>query len=380
LTQSEKITFIRFFGLYLGASFVLMTLIAFLYYQNEKKLYFDLTKTKMQNVVSNISSQIILTHMRNKSLDLNQFLKTDLYKISFYDKNKNKIAGNLEDEIDFEKEIIQYKEHFILVNNSTYGHLNVYYIAIEENLFFKTIKKLKLDIVILFLIIYSILSLIGFFLAKLFLKPIKDERIKLNNFIKDTTHELNTPISAILMSSEGEELTKKQIQRIKLAAHRVSEIYKDLTYIFLEEKQEKEDLSPILLDQVIFNQLKYFEVLAEKKRINLSYEIEKVEYKIVENDFIRLFNNIVSNAIKYNKAKGFVKIELKNNHFIVRDSGIGIEQNRIDDIFKRYYRATKEQGGFGIGLSIVHNICLKYNIKLDVQSKLKEGTTFTFSF
>lgn len=380
LTQSEKRTFIRFFGLYLGGSLFLMLIIALLYYQNEKRLYFDLTKTKMQNVVSNISSQIISTHMNGNTLDLKQFLKTDMYKISFFDKDKKKIVGNFDDKIDFNKEIMQHEQHFILINNSTYGHLGVHYIAIEENLFFKTLKKLKIDILVLFLVIYSIISLIGFFLAKLFLKPIKDERRKLNNFIKDTTHELNTPISAILMSSESDELTKKQVQRIQLAAHRVSEIYKDLTYVFLEDKEEIKELPIILLNQTISNQLKYFEVLSEKKKIELSCEIEEVEFKIIENDFIRLFNNIVSNAIKYNKAYGKVKIELKNNTLIVTDTGIGIEEKKIKDIFNRYYRATKEQGGFGIGLNIVQNICQKYDIKYNIHSKLEEGTTFTFTF
>ena len=380
LTRSEKRTFIRFLGLYLGGSFILMIVIALLYYQNEKRLYFDLTKTKMQNVVSKISSQIIFTHMSGGNLNLDQFLKTDLYKISFYDKNKNKLIGNLDDKIDFDKEIIQHEQHFVLVDDSTYGHLGVNYIAIEENLFFKTIQKLQVDIIILFLVIYSILALIGFFLAKLFLKPIKDERIKLNNFIKDTTHELNTPISAILMSTESEELSKKQVQRIQLAAHRVSEIYKDLTYVFLEDKENGKELTTISLDQVISNQLKYFEVLAEKKKIDLNYKIEKVEYQIIENDFIRLFNNIVSNAIKYNKPQGKVNIELKNDTLTIEDTGIGIEEKKLKDIFNRYYRATKEQGGFGIGLSIVQNICLKYNIKFDVQSQFKIGTTFTFLF
>ncbi len=51
-----------------------------------------------------------------------------------------------------------------------------------------------------------------------------------------------------------------------------------------------------------------------------------------------------------------------------------------EDIFKRYHRATKEQGGFGIGLNIVQNICLSYDIKFDVKSKIKKGTTFTFIF
>ena len=379
LTQSEKRTFIRFLGLYLGASFILMIFIALLYYQNEKKLYFDLTKTKMQNVVSNISSQIIYSHMSDKKLNMKQFLKTDLYELSFYDENKKKIEGNLNEEIDFSKNMIEKKEYFILVDNSTYGHLGVHYIAIKENLYFKNLEKLQKQITILFLIIYSLLSLVGFFLAKLFLKPIKDEREKLNNFIKDTTHELNTPISAILMSSENEELSKKQIERIKLSAHKISEIYKDLTYVFLEDKNNKE-LKELCLKKLIEEQLKYFEVLAEKKKITINTNLDEFIYKIDENDFKRLFNNIISNAIKYNKKAGFINIKLKYNTLSIEDSGIGIEEDKIKDIFNRYYRATKNSGGFGIGLSIVQNICLEYKIKFDVKSKFKKGTSFVFIF
>ena len=60
--------------------------------------------------------------------------------------------------------------------------------------------------------------------------------MKLNNFIKDTTHELNTPISAILMSTENKTLSEKQIERVRISAKRVSDIYSDLTYLFLENK------------------------------------------------------------------------------------------------------------------------------------------------
>ena len=380
LTQSEKRTFIRFFSLYLGGSFILMLFIALLYFQNEKKLYFDLTKTKMQNVVSNISSQIIFAHMQNKTIDTSQFLKTDLYKISFYDQDKKMMYGNLNEKIDFSKKIIEEDKYFILVDDSTYGHLGVYYIAIKENLFFQTVQNLKSEIIILFLIVYSILGLIGFYLAKLFLKPIKDEREKLNNFIKDTTHELNTPISAILMSSEKEELSKKQIQRIRLAAIKISEIYKDLTYTFLEEREKKKYLKEISLTKIINEELKYFEVLAEKKQIAINISLEELNYKIDKNDFVRVFNNVLSNAIKYNKKNGFINIELKENILTIKDSGIGIEESKIKDIFNRYYRATNDSGGFGIGLNIVQNICQEYNIKVDVKSKLEEGSTFIFTF
>ena len=380
LTASEKSTFFRFLFLYLGSSFILVIMLAFFYFQNEKTLYYDLTKSNMQNEVSKISSKIIFAHMTNNEFDKDYLLKTNDYKISFYNQNKEKIFGNLDDEIDFTKTIMDYKKHFILIDSSTLGHLGVYYIAIKENLFYEQISKLKMNIVFIFLLIYSFIAIIGFYLAKLFLKPIKDERIKLNNFIKDTTHELNTPISAILMSTETTNLNEKQIQRIRLSAKRISEIYEDLTYVFLQNKQNKNTLEIVDLKNLIIEQLEYFTPLASKKSIDIKLQLEQFEYKINKDDFIRLFNNLISNAIKYNKIAGTIEITLKNNELIIKDTGIGISKDKLKDIYKRYYRATNEQGGFGIGLSIVNQICNNYNIKIEVNSQLKQGTTFTLKF
>ena len=357
-----------------------MAFIALLYFQNEKTLYFDLTKSNMQNITSQISSKIVFSHMTNTPLDTNDLLKSKAYKISFYNEKKEKIFGNLNNEIDFTKDLIQYEKHFILIDKSTLGHLGIFYIAIEENLYFEKIKSLQINIFFFFILLYSIISLIGFYLAKLFLKPIKEEREKLNNFIKDTTHELNTPISAILMSTEFEDLSPKQIERVRLSAKRISEIYKDLTYIFLEDNQKTKVINELSLKDIIEEQLKYFEILASKKKISLTTNLVDFKYKINEDDFLRVFNNLVSNAIKYNKMNGKLEIILSNNILTIKDTGIGIEKEKISNIFNRYYRATSEQGGFGIGLNIVNKICKNYNIKIDVESKLNEGTTFTLIF
>lgn len=357
-----------------------MALVTFLYYQNERILYFDLTKSNMQNIASKISSQIIFSHMTNTPFNNNKLLETNDYKISFYNEKKEKTFGNLDDNIDFSKDLIQHEKHFVLIDKSTLGHLGIYYIAIEENLYFEKIQKLIIDIIFFFVLIYSIISLIGFYLAKLFLKPIKEERKRINTFIKDATHELNTPISAILMSTESENLTPKQIERVRLSARRVSEIYKDLTYIFLANNKTEKIINELSLDNIIKEQLKYFEPLASKKRIIINTTLENFNYKINEDDFVRIFNNIVSNAIKYNKMSGKIDISLKNKILSIKDNGIGIEEKKIKNIFNRYYRATEEQGGFGIGLNIVNKICKDYNIEITVESKLNEGTTFSLSF
>jgi two-component system OmpR family sensor kinase len=357
-----------------------MLLIAVLYFENQQKLYFDLTKSRMQNIASKIASKIIVAHMSRTKLVITRTLELKDYKLGFYDNSGKKVFGDIKEKIDLSKDIIEEENNFILVDKSTLGHLGIYAIAIKEHLYFKQIKELEVNIVVLLFLIYSIVALIGFYLAKLFIRPIKDERDKLNNFIKDTTHELNTPISAILMSTEGKDLNPKQIERIRLSARRVSEIYKDLTYIFLQKDIKKEDLKEIFLGEVISEQLIYFEPLANKKKIKINLDIEKYSYKIVKDDFIRVFNNLVSNAIKYNKMNGIIFITLKDNKLIIKDTGIGIKKKKIDDIFKRYYRATSLHGGFGIGLNIVYEIAKKYNIKIDVESIYNESTTITLKF
>ena len=182
------------------------------------------------------------------------------------------------------------------------------------------------------------------------------------------------------MSTENKNLSEKQIERVRISAKRVSEIYSDLTYLFLENKETIKNIQEFNLKDLISEQMEYLDLIATKKRVKINKNIEDFDYKIDKDDFIRIFNNLVSNAIKYNKIGGVIDISLQNNILKISDSGIGIEKDKINDIYKRYYRATNEQGGFGIGLNIVSYICSFYKIKILVESQIDEGTTFTLTF
>jgi two-component system OmpR family sensor kinase len=72
-----------------------------------------------------------------------------------------------------------------------------------------------------------------------------------------------------------------------------------------------------------------------------------------------------------------IEITLKNNCFSVKDNGVGISKEKQKRIFERFYRESKEVGGFGIGLNIVQNICNKYGFSIDLTSVPKEGTTIS---
>jgi len=381
LTGSEKRTFFRFLGLFLGSSLILLLVIFWLFYKIESKLQYDLLTSNMKNVASKISSSIIYAHMSDLTINTTKLASYIKYDYALYNKNHVKVAGNINESIDLTKKIQKVDDSFILVDGTPRGHLGVYHIAIRENIFQDKITTLIEKIIFYFVVIYSIIAIIGYYLADLFLAPIINERRKLNNFIKDTTHELNTPITAILMSTgKDSALTQKNMQRINLSAKRISEIYKDLVYLFLQENKKEPAPMILQLDKIIEEQLEYFEAFALKKKLTISSDIEETKFEIDKENFIRLFNNIISNAIKYNKIGGEIHLELKNRTLIIKDTGIGIKKELLNDIFNRYYRATKDQGGFGIGLNIAYHICQTYNIKINVQSVENEGTTFTLTF
>lgn len=357
-----------------------MVLIGILYYQNEKTIYIDLVKSNMQNITAKASNEIIVSHMMGSSFDRKKYLNSNEYKISFYDKNKNLIFGNFLENVDFKEKFIINNNSIILVDSSTVGHLGIDYIVLKDRSLEDKIANLEIVIISIFLVIYFFIAIIGFYLAKLFLKPIRDERLKLNNFIKDTTHELNTPISAILMSTENKNPSEKQIERVRISAKRVSEIYSDLTYLFLENKETIKNIQEFNLKDLINEQMEYLDLIASKKKIIINKNIEDFRYKIDKDDFIRIFNNLISNAIKYNKMGGTIDISFEKDTLKISDSGMGIAKEKLKDIYNRYYRATNEQGGFGIGLNIVNHLCSIYKIKIMVESQIDEGTTFTLVF
>jgi two-component system OmpR family sensor kinase len=96
--------------------------------------------------------------------------------------------------------------------------------------------------------------------------------------------------------------------------------------------------------------------------------------QIDKNDAIRLVDNLISNAIKYNRSKGLLYVTLTEDLFSVKDKGIGIRSKDLSTILQRFKRANKSEGGFGIGLDIVNQVVGSYGFVLEINSKEGEGT------
>lgn len=383
MTKEEKKTLFRFLTLYLGSLFILFAVIAYLFYLVEYRFYHDKAKHQMQMKASNLSSQIIHAHMSDTALSLNSLTKASELKIGFYDADQKPIASEIKNEINFDGDFYEKDNQLMLVDKSAFGHLDVTYTVIQEHSFYDTIAQIKKIIIAVLLILYLLFSLVGYFLAKLFIKPIQMKRIQLDNFIKESTHELNTPISALLMSIKPQsEMNEKSYERIKISAKRISDIYKDLTYLLLRNSDlETQSAKNITINKILKEQVSHLSPLAGKKRLTIieNYH-EDIVTKIDEESLIRLINNLLSNAIKYNKLGGEIEITTDKQILIIKDSGIGIAKEHQNEIFKRFYRATDESGGFGLGLNIVYKICKTYDIDIKMESEKGKGTEFWLEF
>lgn len=219
------------------------------------------------------------------------------------------------------------------------------------------------------------------------------------DFIGDVSHELKTP----LFTAQGYLLTvlddtiddpvliKKYLERTNKSIERLSYIVKDLDMIAKLESGMKLEQTVFNIIRVIHDAFELLEMKASKKNIVLAFK-EPYDYPIMvkadKEKIEQVLINLFSNSIKYGKFDGttLVSIVTHSNHQIainVRDDGIGIDKKDLPRLFERFYRVDKsrsrDQGGSGLGLSIVKHIVEAHDQELSVESKIGKGSTFSFT-
>lgn len=252
----------------------------------------------------------------------------------------------------------------------------------------KEILSIRVEIIALMLLCLLVIAIVAYALVRLSLRPIKAQIKHLERFIKDTTHEVNTPLSVILMSvqkfdnSELGEANKKRLHHIKLSAQSLHQMYQNL--IFLNFYQGKNNEQSLQLDSLINERVEYFSTLLAQKNITLDCKLAPVKIYANKDEITIMLDNLLSNAIKYNHKGGTISLLLTASQdkatLEIRDSGYGIQKEDLERIFERYKRFNDDKGGFGIGLSLVSEIANKYDIDLNVQSEVGKGSVFVLIF
>lgn len=205
-----------------------------------------------------------------------------------------------------------------------------------------------------------------------------------DRFVKNAIHEINTPLSIILMNIDLYNLKyekNKYLIKIEAAVKVLDNIYEDLAYIV---KKDKVVYQPEMINFSTFlaERVEYFHDVAEGNKLIIHTEIEPEVFILFnEIELQRICDNNLSNAIKYSHEMQPLHVRLHTN-----DTSIVLEfENRgevilfPEKLFDRYYREDKARGGFGLGLNIVKEICDSHNVTIEIISTV-EKTLFRYSF
>ncbi|MGH2621576.1 MAG: sensor histidine kinase [Anaerolineales bacterium] len=215
-------------------------------------------------------------------------------------------------------------------------------------------------------------------------------------FTADAAHELRTPLTALkgrigVTLSQPREAAEygDSLQDMEQQVDRLIRLSSDLLFITrLDQGQVKRRLDPIALDDLLAAVVEQLRPLAEAKAISLPEP--EARGLTVPGDMdlmIRLFMNLLDNAIKFTPPGGRVSVEARRSGeqvtIAIRDTGAGIPAEHRAHLFERFYRVggdrsrTDDQGGAGLGLAIAHEIARAHAGRLTVESTVGEGTVFT---
>ncbi|MBU0719869.1 HAMP domain-containing histidine kinase [bacterium] len=342
MSKVEIESFLKSFVLFFSS---LGILIATLFYINYTK--------EIQTLDESIFSQ-----MRLCSYDL----QCEQFNIDFIPMNGQKLYTLYKDETGLTSyyPIPQSSKNIMLFHFSTKQ-----YDAEVQNIKNQELWKFALVLVIVFVlsIVFSVYALY----------PLRNALILTQEFIKDILHDFNTPLASLRLNSAmlKREIGKNEkINRIEQSVENILSLQEHLRSYLHNHTMQKEKFE---LQHILVNQIK----LLEKNYPNITFtsNINHVTLLTNKEAFVRIIDNLLSNAAKYNKPKGSVVVNFNpdSSDLYIIDTGKGIKNPKL--IFDRFYK--EQERGIGIGLHIVKKLCEELDVKISVKSVLKEGTTFT---
>ncbi len=383
MNNNEKKALLSFLLIYVGSAIFLISILLYVYYQDEVESLENTCSMKLSNASMKIKADILNAYMHKKLYEPKE-LKKDVLKYALFDKDKKLIYSDLEDEnfIKFNKKFYKSKFFHFYIEELNNVSIPIKYIVMQTSKGVQDRDNLKIYIVIALILSAIFVGCIGYLLAKILLKPVREKVRHMDNFIKDSAHELNTPITVLMTSvsmlKKGKN-PEKMMKYILSSSKQISQIFNDIHFSAFDDFHESIE-EKFNLDELIHDSVEFFNDISITKNIIIKCDVNVLQIEMDKTKTQKVINNLLSNAIKYSNSNSTIEVILKDSFLSVQDFGIGITKKEQDEIFKRYKRGNNIEGGFGIGLDIVNCICKGYDLKLNFVSKIDEGSTFTVDF
>jgi len=234
----------------------------------------------------------------------------------------------------------------------------------------------------------------GYFLARRTLQPIEEAMEAQNRFTADASHELRTPLTAMrteievnlrdqnLNLSQAKVLLNSNLEEIG----KLESLSNALLKLARFQKEGKDILKQVSLEEVVVEAYERVEALANKKSIEFDNDLKDLHVKGDDKSLVELFVILFDNAIKYSPEKSTISIKMQvrddKAEVSVSDQGMGIKASDLPYIFNRFYRADTSRSkekveGYGLGLSIAKSILELNKGDISVSSHPGKGSKFT---
>lgn len=338
-------------------------------------------KSRLKTILESISDGVLVV---NKSGEVVYYNNASLKLLGFDEiKIGQQILGNLPEEIN--EKINRYLKPDSVVNKSRTVQIELNH---NSQVFIEAVCSPVLHTDGSFAGVVIVLKNITEFKKIEFIK---------NQFVSMVAHELKAPVAAVsgfikLILDKSFNISNEQqedyLRRSGARLNGLLDLVNDLLDISrMETKTKQREIEDLDIKEIILNTLQFLEIDIKNKniKVDINFEDNIPSLKADQNEITRLFTNIFSNAIKYNRTDGSIKVSLSidKNYLKIKisDTGIGMRPEDKDRLFNEFFRAknkfTQNIGGTGLGLSIVKRIIDSYYGKIDVESEYNVGSTFT---
>jgi len=218
-----------------------------------------------------------------------------------------------------------------------------------------------------------------------------------SEFVANVSHELRTPLTSIkgftetlLEGALEDPVTARHfLNIINVESERLTRLIDELLNLSkIEDHKATPEWQPVAINELIERAVTIFQPRATEKSLSIEVNLpENLPLVQGDPDMLRqVLINLIDNAVSYTQEGGMIRVSAEAGEnkvkVAVQDNGIGIPEDSISRVFERFYRVDKarsrEQGGTGLGLSIVKHIIDVHHGSVQVNSKVGEGSTFTF--
>jgi len=242
MNNIEKKSLYSFLILYILSSLLFLTIIGWIYYQAQKDALENENYYQLQHFADREGRFIIEAQMKNKKLQ--KIILPKGMHLALIDTKGNCVKGKQYFPFTPQKEgYFRADGYEFFVSKSPMEHLDILFVVIQSNILSAKIHSLKVEVSMVILLSFIIISLIAGLLSMLFMRPMRQKVAEIESFINDITHELNTPISALAMASKQAMKDKKNVDimlgHIAISTQQLYDIYRSLSYLSFHSSQEE---------------------------------------------------------------------------------------------------------------------------------------------